>query len=84
MDLRTGRTYDSKEDAIAAGVPESDLASIQARFDDMQERIDAPPVVTGRRNILAALKECPEVSFSTGPFKGRAYKRVNGQLVRSR
>jgi len=28
MDLRTGRTYETKEAAIAAGVPESDIAEI--------------------------------------------------------
>jgi hypothetical protein len=28
MDLRTGKTYASKEAALAAGVPESDLAEI--------------------------------------------------------
>lgn len=28
MDLRTGETYRTKEDALAAGVPESDLAEI--------------------------------------------------------
>lgn len=28
MDLRTGRMYDTKEDALAAGVPESDIAEV--------------------------------------------------------
>lgn len=28
MDMRTGETYDTKEAAIAAGVPESDIAEI--------------------------------------------------------
>lgn len=28
MDLRTGRTYESKEAALAAGVPESDVAEV--------------------------------------------------------
>ncbi len=28
MDIRTGKTYASKEDALAAGVPESDIAEI--------------------------------------------------------
>jgi hypothetical protein len=33
MDLRTGETYATKEDALAAGVPESDIAEI-VRHDD--------------------------------------------------
>lgn len=33
MDLRTGDTYSAKEEAIAAGVPPSDLAEI-VRHDD--------------------------------------------------
>lgn len=28
MDIRTGRTYETKEEALAAGVPESDIAEI--------------------------------------------------------
>lgn len=28
MDLRTGRTYATKEDALAAGVPASDIAEV--------------------------------------------------------
>lgn len=28
MDIRTGQTYDTKADALAAGVPESDIAEI--------------------------------------------------------
>ena len=59
--MRTGETYDSKESALAAGVPESDIAE----------------VIRGDKGI-------PEVRFSTGPFKGRVYKRhpQTGQLIR--
>ena len=28
MDIRTGRTYETREAAVAAGVPESDIAEI--------------------------------------------------------
>jgi hypothetical protein len=28
MDIRTGQTYDTKDSALAAGVPESDIAEI--------------------------------------------------------
>jgi hypothetical protein len=42
MDLRTGRTYDTREDALAAGVPESDLALLTP--DAHQP--DGPPRVT--------------------------------------
>ena len=68
MDLRTGRMYASKEEALAAGVPESDVAEVLL------------PV--GATAILASLQEAPEVRFASGPFKGRAYKRTApGQLV---
>lgn len=76
MDMRTGRIYDSQAQALAAGVPKSDLALIDALL---------PADATGRDHLLANLKECPDVQFSSGPFKGRMYKRQpNGQLVRQR
>lgn len=52
MDIRTGKTYDTREAALADGVPASDIA-------DVRERV-------GRE---------PDVTFATGPFKGRIYKR---------
>lgn len=33
MDLRTGRTYETKEAALAAGVPESDIAEVHVTRD---------------------------------------------------
>jgi hypothetical protein len=69
MDMRTGRMYATKEDALAAGVPESDIAEVL--------------LSEGQSSILAKLRECPEVRFSSGPFKGRLYKRTeSGNLVR--
>ncbi len=62
MDMRTGQTYDTKAEALAAGVPESDLALLTGEMDG---------------------PEPPDVQFITsGPFKGRVYKRINGQMVR--
>ena len=34
MDLRTGKTYETKEAALAAGVPESDLAELTGEATD--------------------------------------------------
>lgn len=76
MDMRTGRIYDSQEQALAAGVPESDLAVLDAVL-----QADAK----GRDHLLANLKDCPDVQFASGPFKDRTYKRQpNGQLVRAK
>lgn len=33
MDIRTGRLYDTREDALAAGVPASDIAEVVTRRD---------------------------------------------------
>ena len=33
MDIRTGRTYETKDEALAAGVPESDIAHITVKND---------------------------------------------------
>ena len=33
MDIRTGQTYETREDALAAGVPASDIAEV-TRMDD--------------------------------------------------
>lgn len=73
MDLRSGRIYASKTEARAAGVPESDIAEVYAT---------SPEVATGREVLLAALRECPEVLFTSGPFKGRTCKRTQHGLVR--
>lgn len=65
MDLRSGRTYETKEAALAAGVPESDIAEIVG--DPADSHPDAGQIVR----------------FSSGPFKGRTYRRsASGQLVR--
>ena len=37
MDLRTGKTYDTKEEALADGVPESDIAEIVRRDKSLPE-----------------------------------------------
>lgn len=69
MDLRTGRMYETKEQALAAGVPESDIAEVL--------------FTEGQREIKKALDACPIVRFSSGPFKDRTYRRTDeGHLVR--
>lgn len=40
MDLKTGKTYDTREQAIHAGVPESDIAHVEQRLRD------GKPIVT--------------------------------------
>ena len=70
MDMRTGRTYATKEDALAAGVPESDIAEVTMPTD----------VQSGD---LQALTVPGVVQFASGPFKDRLYQRnERGQLVR--
>lgn len=54
MDLRTGRTYSTREEAIAAGVPESDLAYID-------RGVNGEPTVSFARP--------PKVKFTKGSFK---------------
>lgn len=34
MDLRTGKTYETREQALEAGVPESDIAHVEQRLRD--------------------------------------------------
>mgnify|MGYP001596412362 CR=1 FL=1 len=34
MDLRTGKTYESRDAALADGVPESDIAHVENRLRD--------------------------------------------------
>ena len=37
MDIRTGKTYETKEEALADGVPESDIAEIVRRDEGIPE-----------------------------------------------
>lgn len=37
MDIRTGETYDTREAALAAGVPASDIAEVTRRDDQIPE-----------------------------------------------
>lgn len=71
MDLRTGRMYATKEEALAAGVPESDIAEVL--------------MTEGQQSIHETLTNLPLVQFSKGPFKDRVYEKMpNGQLVRKK
>lgn len=58
MDLRTGRMYDSKEEALAAGVPESDIAEVVW-----------PEEITAMRNAIPKVKfsKHPFKSFRNAP-----------------
>lgn len=37
MDIRTGETYDTREEAVAAGVPDSDIAEVIRADKDVPE-----------------------------------------------
>ena len=54
MDIRTGKTYSTREDALAAGVSESDIALIEQGPDGEPRPSFAKP---------------PKVKFSKGSFK---------------
>ncbi len=45
MDIRTGRTYASKDDALADGVPASDIAEIS--FDTLPSTVPIVRFATG-------------------------------------
>ena len=53
MDMRTGRTYETYEDAARAGVPESDIAEIR-------RGVNGEPEPHFRR---------PKLKFTKGSFK---------------
>jgi hypothetical protein len=54
MDIRTGKTYRTREEALEAGVPESDLALIERGPDGEPRPSFANP---------------PKLRFSKGSFK---------------
>ena len=37
MDMRTGKTYATKEEALADGVPESDIAEVSQTLDNLPD-----------------------------------------------
>jgi len=39
MDLRTGKTYDTVDEALAAGVPASDIAHVEQTTDGPNVRV---------------------------------------------
>ena len=46
MDMRTGKTYDSLEAAIADGVPRSDVAQLECPISHIEKRLrEGKPVV---------------------------------------
>jgi hypothetical protein len=60
MDIRTGKTYSTREEALEAGVPESDMALIEQEPDEEARRPRYPP----------------KVKFSKGSFKRVPRPRV--------
>jgi hypothetical protein len=57
MDLRTGRTYETPEEARAAGVPDADLARLVRSADGSLEPRFTPPTTK------------PRFKFTKGSFK---------------
>lgn len=64
MDLRTGKTYETREAALAAGVPESDIAHvmIRARLEPFVEVSNKkyPVRHQGRRETTRRMKAMSE------------------------
>lgn len=54
MDIRTGKTYESKEAALADGVPVSDFAEIQERGTQK------PPKVTFSKGSFKKIEQLQE------------------------
>lgn len=63
-------TYATRDDAIAAGVDPLKLVQIRRPLD--------------RGGLIKALRDEPEIVHTSGPFKGRVYKRTPTGLVRVR
>lgn len=67
MNISTGKTYNTREEALAAGVPESDIAELIGNTTEVTEYKDPIPIVRSK----------------SGPFMKRVYRRtLSGQLIR--
>ena len=55
MDLRTGKMYWTKEDALADGVPESDLAEL-VHSDSLKTMRDSIPEVKFSKNPFGSIR----------------------------
>lgn len=55
MDIRTGKTYSTREEAIAAGVPESDIAHVEQRDGKPIVKFSKGSFKTFRRNDAGEL-----------------------------
>ena len=81
MDMRTGRTYETKEAALAAGVPESDIAEVTQTLDNLPEvKFSSGPFKdrTYKRTANGQL-----VRVSGGPRNGWIEKTDgNGRTIR--
>lgn len=68
MDLRTGRTYRTKAEALADGVPEADLYELPVGWGT-----DTPAPMTNLREQISVHK--PQVQFGKSPFS--SFKNVD-------
>lgn len=74
MDLKTGKTYDSKDAAAADGVPDSDLIYLGEQF--LKNGGYDPGTTEPQKGQPGEI-----VRPKNGPFKGRTYRRnALGQL----
>lgn len=60
MDIRSGRMYDTKEAALAAGVPESDIAEV-VWPEEVKAVRDAIPTVKFSKNLFKSFKNVEPV-----------------------
>jgi hypothetical protein len=66
MDIRTGKTYETVDEALLDGVPVSDIAHVECELSAVEQRL---------RDGL------PVVKFSKGSFKSYRQNEA-GELVR--
>ncbi len=79
MDIRTGKLYPDIAAALADGVPKRDAVELERL-----RRADASDA-TLKRTLERSGKEFVNlVRVTKGPFKGRVYERLTGQVRRRR
>jgi len=81
MDMRTGELYKTVKEARAAGVPDEYLVEI--------ERLQKAREDASQRSLKATMRRRGKdvgdfVRVTKGPFKGRVYERLHGQVIRRR
>lgn len=61
MDLRTGKVYESIEDAKAAGVSEADLVEIDRHIKTAEDMRAAIPTLKFPKNVFGSIKNATAV-----------------------